>query len=188
MTEAADHLFTPKGDEAQWERVYARLIRMEIGDVITIADLLDITGSPSESSARGALKTATKHLRQSHRRTTEPVRGVGYRICHPAETLRLVGKENKKASRRVRESLDLSRTADHSMINVTDVQRLRALELHTAQIQESLSKISKQTAKHATSIETIEERQARQDRESAEMRERLDRLDAAIAARTEGDQ
>jgi hypothetical protein len=164
-------MFEPKNDRAQWLAIYDYLVTLSIDDVVKDETLFALLPDASENSVRGAFWRACREMETAHQRTFDRVRTVGYRLVHPRETERLARGQQTKAKRRLKSAQDKAHSADRSMLDHAEKQRIDALELNLAQQRDMIRRLDR-----GLKVERLERKA-----ETADLTERMDALSALLA-------
>lgn len=72
--------FRSKGETAEWRLIYDRLIQLDVGESIGYDEISDLLGRDLAES-RNPLYYAMRKMEETHGRTMENVRKVGYRVA-----------------------------------------------------------------------------------------------------------
>jgi uncharacterized coiled-coil protein SlyX len=164
-------VFEVKGDKAQWVTVYEYLSTLQINQVVKDQELFALLPDAPEASVYGAFRRAMREMETGHQRTFDRVRTVGYRMVHPRETERLARGQQTKAKRRLKSAQDKAHSADRSMLDHAEKQRIDALELNLAQQRDMIRRLDK-----GLKVERLERKA-----ETADLTERMDALAALLA-------
>lgn len=137
MTRAA---FLPRDDMPEWRKLYdALLVNVDVGDVITYAQLDAALGRPFLAN-RSPLYRARQELGEMRNRWLEAVPGVGYRVPEAEEHLRIAQDHKRKGKRQFGQMMRVQ--------EVTDLSRLTAQALDRFQTQAQLNAVLYQVAVH----------------------------------------
>lgn len=96
--------FESIGEKARWKILYAKLITMNVGDVLTyslMAELLDLDPDDDRHLMQTAIRRASQQFLQDDSRALEAVRGIGYEIVAPEDQLRLAKQHNVRAGNQI---------------------------------------------------------------------------------------
>jgi uncharacterized coiled-coil protein SlyX len=164
-------MFETKGDRAQWIVIYDHLATLQIDEIVKDETLFSLLPDAPEASVYGAFRRAMREMETGHQRTFDRVRTVGYRMVHPRETERLARGQQTKAKRRLKSAQDKAHSADRSMLDHAEKQRIDALELNLAQQRDMIRRLDR-----GLKVERLERKA-----ETADLTERMDALAALLA-------
>ena len=101
----------------EWRRIYDDLLtNVAIGDVITYSQLDETLGRPFKRS-RSPLYRACREMGDLRHRWLEVEEGVGYRVVHPREHVRLTKAQQRMAQRRIGKGLMIATGTDLALLN-----------------------------------------------------------------------
>jgi len=107
--------FEPKGDVARWVPVYERLRDMTIGEVITYAELSELSGIDITQD-RSPFVRAAKELLEQNQRAMKNLVEEGYAVAHPSEQTEMARHQTKKASRRLKSAIKILGNTDYNYL------------------------------------------------------------------------
>lgn len=162
-------MFKTKGDQPQWQTIYQQLAGMAIGDTITDEDLFKLLPDTPEPSIRGAFWHAVQEIEDTHKRTFDRVRTIGYRMVEAREHEGLARRQHRKAKRRLRSAQRKAHSADRTLLDPEQRRRLDAVEDHLARQSDMIKRLDAR-------IDKTEERTARAEKDTAELTDRIDAL------------
>lgn len=115
--------FQPKGDKAQWEKIFDLVVDLPPGTVVTFAQLRKVLGYDISQvgRSRGPVHKASEHLLAEKKRALMPERGKGYRVAKASEHEGLARKEQRSARKKVASAVALTVNVDRN--ELTDEQR-----------------------------------------------------------------
>lgn len=122
-------LFEPKGDVARWVPIYERLKDMAIGEIITYAELSELSGVDITQD-RSPYVRAAKELLEQNQRAMKNIVEEGYSVAHPSEQSEMARYQTRKASRRLRSAIGILKNTDHNFL--TPQQRQLSEARHEA--------------------------------------------------------
>lgn len=124
--------FKPKGDRAEWQLIYDKLLaHADYGDVISYAELSEVLDRDFHEN-RGPMYDAREHLAKRRRRWVEVVRGVGYRVIHANEHGQMAERRVKFGERQFKAGCIINEGTDLSRLTPAELARYdeRALALN----------------------------------------------------------
>jgi uncharacterized coiled-coil protein SlyX len=145
--------FTPKGEVAEWEKVYAVLVRMDVGDVVTYQQLDAILGRDFRS-ARTPFYAAAKRLLQEKQRACAVVPTVGYQVVDAKDHEPLARKQHRGARRKLGKARALISRADRSRLTPEERERFDRLELTLSRQADMVRRLDARVAKTEHEIKT----------------------------------
>jgi hypothetical protein len=137
-------LFATKNDRPQWQAIYEHIVTMNIGDVVTDADLATLLPDAAAASRPGAFWRAVRHMELDRLRTFSRVRNVGYIMAQPVDHAGLAGKHQKRAGRQLQSAHRKAQSADRSLLSHEDRRRIDALEMNLARQRDFNARMAKQ--------------------------------------------
>lgn len=172
----------PKGPQAQWRFVYDRMVKMNVGDLLSNEEVDKIAEEAGAApGTRGSLLArAVQEMESKHSRTLANVRGVGYRMVAASEHSKLAAAKRKRARRQLRGAVSKLTSADRSQL--TETQR-RELDLQAEQLRrhdEMLKRLDAKTKRHEDRLDAIEARTAVTEKEQARTADAVDEIQAAL--------
>jgi hypothetical protein len=120
--------FAPKGDASEWFMVYERIKRLEVGELVTYAELDELLGRDFRMN-RSPMYRAQEEMQKELHRTTIAVNGKGYRIAHAREHEKIAKGHYLASRRQVTKAVNVSAAADRSQLTREEITRIDALEL-----------------------------------------------------------
>lgn len=162
-------MFTARSDRSQWKMIYDNLSQMEIGDVVTLKELLRMVPDAAPSSIRQAFYRAVKEMQATNSRTFEVVRGTGYRMVDANEHEKLARGKHKSAKKQLQKARSIAASADRSRLTPEERRRLDELEHHFARQADMLKRLDDRQAK-------TEHRVALTEKDLAAVNDRVDEL------------
>jgi DNA-binding winged helix-turn-helix (wHTH) protein len=117
--------FAPKGQIAEWRKVYDVLRELQIGDVLRYDALDEILGRSfiSEGAKRNPLERARRELEDVDRRTLAAVPRVGYRVVEPREHMSLASGHQRRSRRQLTRAQQKLESTEIAAL--TDLERRR---------------------------------------------------------------
>jgi len=155
--------FAAKGEKAEWELVYDRLLAVaEFGDVVTYRQLDEVLGRPFRRQ-RGPIYRANKHLGAMRHRCLDAVANVGYRVIAANEHIKLAerykekGRHQFSAMIRVGQATDLQALTAPELARWDQQTRINATLAAVAMAHEQrLARIEAALQRHDERLETVE--------------------------------
>lgn len=129
---------------AAWRRIYALLVVLDIGDVITYEALEAVV--PNFRRTRTAYQRALKELENVNHRSLRNVRGEGYVVIHPDEHIGEVVNYGRRADTAVHTGRRKAKSADRNLLNHEIGRRLDSMDNQLAGIQLTLHRIARDEA------------------------------------------
>jgi hypothetical protein len=125
--------FQTAGDLAQWQMVYALLVPLAFGDIITYEQLSYVLGRDFVDD-RQPLYRARQELGRLNHRWLDNVPNVGYRVVESREHIKLIRKEKLKMARRGRQGLRIADAADLRYLTTEERGRLDRLTVQMSML------------------------------------------------------
>lgn len=133
----------------------------EYGTSFTYGEILQATECDLLEGDRQRIYTVLRRLERDHQRTLVNLRGIGYKIAHPAEHVSSMMVRKGRAGRQVQLA---QRTGSATNLDMLDTTQVQSWADATAWI----SRASQILAHHDRRIERLEERMNRVDPEGEE--------------------
>lgn len=175
-------VFAPLDGRAQWRVIYDRLEYMNIGDVVTYEELIELLPNASPASVRLAFFRAAKGILHNHKRAFECIRTVGYQMVHPNEQERLARKREARSKRQVRGARDLVTKVDYNLVAPDVRRRMADLEHHYRSLDSMMRGIAQRQARMEERQASLEQRSAATEKGSGIVADRIDRLKTILRA------
>ena len=166
--------FTPKGDVAEWEMIYAEVRTLHPGEEISYERLSELLGGDFKTTSRAPMERAIKQLQLRDSRTLVNVRGKGYRMAAAAEHEDLARVHARKSRRQLGKSITVLRSADRTQLSADQANRLDAMESVLTRHDEMLDRLTRRDAERHQQLKDLR-RQT-----SGEMAIMSDKLDLVL--------
>lgn len=177
-----NHRFKPKGYVPEWQRVYTRLLALEIGETVTYEELTRVLRRPFEDG-RSPFYTAMRKLQKEKQRTLRNVKGVGYEVVQPREHLGLARSHIRRSHRqlgRASERLEVDRSA----LTRDERQKVDDLAQHLAKTHGEVLRLNRRASDNERALEEVR-RQVKTDKRTdpedvTELAQKLEGLAEAL--------
>ena len=170
--------FEPKGDKARWKLIYDILLKRNVGDTITyaeMAEVLELDADADRHAIQMAVRRAAKEYESADLRALDSVPNEGYRIVEPTEHMRLARKQQKKSHKALQRGhskvvhVDLSgldpdsRKAFEVVAQAFAMQMdfNRRMDIRQKRLEQSIASVNEKHDRSAEEIEELKERLAR---------------------------
>lgn len=165
-------MFEVKGDQAEWRLIYAKVLALNVDDVIKYSDLDDVLGREFRHD-RSPIYRVIAELEKTNARTLANVRGVGYRVAAASEHEGLARAHHQRSRRQMRKAVNKAASADRSVLTPDQRKRIDGLEMSLRQHAQMIRRLEQRDEQRKAEIKAL-----RRDTNAdvAELSERVDRL------------
>ena len=167
-----------------WQRIYAHMQGMSIGDVLRYDVITELIGPGSRSHFQHLARRAGAEMERRDSRVIEAVPLVGYRIVEPSEQIRLA----KSRQRRARRELDKAKSKvvhiDRSGLDETTCALVDVMAAALSAQVDFTRRLDVRQRRLEAAVAAVQSSQERSEADLTDLRARLERLERSQEPRT----
>ncbi|MEV7008235.1 hypothetical protein [Streptosporangium sp. NPDC051022] len=165
-------MFEVKNDQAEWRKIYAKALTLNVDDVLTYDDLGDLLDRDFLAD-RSPIYRTIRELEKNNARTLANVKGIGYRLAAAVEHEGLARSHHQRSRRQLRKAVSKAASANRAEMTVDERKRIDGLEMSLRQHSQMIRRLDLRDKEREAQLKDL---RREKNADVAELSERVDRL------------